>query len=75
MKELLNSLIKSFENSPQGFSARKLSAFVLMTCVVYLHYRYVNTTVVVDIVLIDLCFVLLLLGIITVQNIIDLRRK
>lgn len=46
-----------------------------MVCVVWLHYKYVDTTVVVEVIVTDLCFVLLLLGIITVQNIIELRKK
>ena len=72
---MFEKLLASFENSPAGFSARKLSAFVLMVCVVWLHYKYVDTSVVVEVIVTDLCFVLLLLGIITVQNIIELRKK
>lgn len=72
---IFEKLLASFENSPSGLSARKLSAFVLMVCVVWLHYKYVDISVVVEVIVTDLCFVLLLLGIITVQNIIELRKK
>lgn len=72
---IFENILASFNNTPSGFSARKLSAFVLMVCVVWLHYKYVDTNVVVEVIVTDLCFVLLLLGIITVQNIIELRKK
>jgi len=66
--------VKSFYNKiEEGMSSRKLTAFALMLCVAYCHIRFVDASVVVEIIIIDLSFILLLLGIITVQNLIELK--
>lgn len=71
--EILKWLFGSFDNTPSGASGRKLSAFALMLCVFWLHYKYANTGNAVEFLICDLSSIGLLLGIVTVQNIIDLK--
>ncbi len=71
--DFINGALYSFTNDKKGFSARKLTAFALMLCVGYMHVRYVDKTNVIDALLIDLSAILLLLGIITVQQLIELK--
>lgn len=68
-------LLSSFDNSTPGASSRKLSAFALMVCVAYLHLKYVTNSNAFDFLVADLCAIFLFLGIVTVQNIIDLRHS
>lgn len=64
--------VKSFYNKiDEGMSGRKLTAFALMLCIGYCHLRFVDESVVVPVIAIDLGFVALLLGIITAQNLIE----
>lgn len=74
IKEIWNNLFSSFDNKQtSGFSARKLSAFIAMALVVYCHIDYVDKSVVVETICIDLGFVLLLLGIITMEQVIKFK--
>ena len=73
MKKVATDIYNSFFNNKEGFSARKLSGFALMVCVFYLHYKYVDTTNAFDFLVADLCAIMLLLGIVTAQNIIELK--
>jgi hypothetical protein len=66
-------VLQSFSNSKDGKSARKLTAFALMVCVAYIHYKFVNFENAVEVLLIDLGAVLLLLSVVTVQNLVELR--
>lgn len=70
---MIDKILGSFDNSKNGFSARKLTAFSLMLCVGYLHVLFVDKDNVVEVMIIDLLTVLLLLGIITIQNVIELK--
>lgn len=71
--KVINDLIKSFTNDKGGFSARKLTAFALMVCVAYIHYKYVDLSIAVEVLIIDLCAVLLCLGLVTASNLIELK--
>ena len=73
MKMMIKNILASFDNHERGFSARKLSAFVLMCCIVYIHYKWVNHDNVAEVLIIDLCGVLLLLGLITFEQIIKFK--
>ena len=73
MKELFNNLIGSLNNTDSGFSARKLTAFALMVLIAYVHYKYVDLSNAIEAVLIDLGGVLLLLGIITFEQILKFK--
>lgn len=73
IKQVATNILNSFNNHEKGFSARKLSAFVLMVCIVYVHYKWVNHDNVAEVLIIDLCGVLILLGIVTAEQIIKFK--
>ena len=73
MKELFAYFLASFDNSNLGASARKLTAFALMFCIGYIHFKYVNEANAIEALIIDLSGVLVALGIITMQNVIELK--
>jgi hypothetical protein len=73
MKEIINKILSSFDNSSEGFSARKLTAFSLMVCIAYVHYKYVNESTAIEALITDLCGVLIALGIVTAEQIINLK--
>ena len=73
---MINKLIGSFDNvKNQGFSARKLTAFALMLCIAFIHFRFVDNSNAIEALMIDLSGVLLCLGIVTAQNIIELKNN
>ena len=74
MKNLINNLINSLNNTDSGFSARKLTAFALMVLIAYIHYKYVDLSNAIEAILIDLAGVLLLLGIITFEQVIRFKQ-
>lgn len=69
---MFSKLIASFDTFSKGFSARKLTAFASMWLVAYCH-RYCNADNAVQFLLIDCGFVLLLLGIVTMQQITEFK--
>ena len=73
MKDIIKNLINSLNNTDSGFSARKLTAFSLMILIAYVHYKYVDLSNAIEAILIDLGGVLLLLGIVTFEQIIRFR--
>ena len=73
MKNFIANILNSFKNDKDGFSARKLTAFALMGCIMYIHKYYVTAENATEVLIIDLCGVLIALGIVTAQNIIELR--
>ncbi len=76
MNSIISKLIGSFDNKKDsGFSARKLTAFSLMICIAYIHINYVSESNAVEVLIIDLCGVLVLLGVITIQSLIELRNS
>jgi hypothetical protein len=76
MKRIINNLIGSFDTVKEnGFSARKLSAFALMVCVAFVHFKWVNHENVAEVLIIDLCGVLILLGLVTAQNVLDYKNS
>jgi len=68
LKNIIFNILKSLDNRPGGFSARKLTAFITMLCVIYLHIHYVDLTVLVSVLVYDMLFILLLLGLITMDQ-------
>jgi hypothetical protein len=73
---MINKLLGSFDNvKGQGFSARKLTAFALMLCIAFIHFRFVDINNAIEALMIDLSGVLLCLGIVTAQNIIELKNN
>jgi len=76
MKRIIDNLIGSFDTVKEnGFSARKLSAFALMICIAFVHFKWVNHDNVAEVLIIDLCGVLILLGLVTAQNILDYKNS
>ena len=73
IKQIATNILNSFNTFEKGFSARKLSAFTLMVCIVWVHYKWVNHDNVAEVLIIDLCGVLILLGIVTAEQIIKFK--
>jgi hypothetical protein len=68
----MQKILASFDNHQKGFSARKLSAFAMMWLIAYCHH-FVDASNMVDVLMIDCAFVLLLLGIITMQQVVEFK--
>ena len=76
MKQLLNKLISSLDTHTKGFSARKLTAFAVMLCVIAAHVKWLSLgdfAMLGEILLIDYAFVAALLGMTTYQSIKSLK--
>jgi hypothetical protein len=73
MKNLFKDLYDSFHNNSGGFSARKLTGFTIVMCIVYTHYKHVDASNAVEIHVIDCIFALLLFGIITAEQVIKFK--
>lgn len=70
---VIENILKSFSTEKGGYAARKLTAFSLMVCVAYIHYYLVDSTIAVEVLIVDLSAVLLCLGLVTASNIIELK--
>jgi uncharacterized membrane protein HdeD (DUF308 family) len=73
--KLMHKIIASFDNSKDGFSARKLSAFAGVSVSIIATFRFVDTATIIEALMVWLCFALLCLGIITAEQVIRLRNK
>lgn len=71
--KIINNILASFNNYEKGFSARKLTAFSLMICIAYIHYKFVDTSIAIEALIIDLSGVLISLGIVTAEQVIKLK--
>lgn len=69
----MENILKSFKNNTEGYSSRKLSAFVGVVTGVYLTIFKIPLENQLDALMVWLGFSLLCLGIVTVQNIIDFK--
>lgn len=69
IKKLLNSL----DNSSEGYSARKLTALTLTICIVYIHWKYVDLSIAIEAMIVDLVGVLVALGIVTAEQVIKFK--
>lgn len=69
----LEKLLASLENSPGGWSARKLTAFALTITAIALQWRNATPENTPTLVLIDTATALLCLGIITAAELVKLR--
>lgn len=68
--KLIHKIVSSFDNSPDGFSARKLSAFVGVIVSVIATFRFVDNNTIIDALMVWLVFALLCLGIITAEQLL-----
>ena len=79
--EIYNGLIGSLDNKKNsGFSARKISVLVVMVCIILIHLSWLKHAFlredyefIIEILVIDSLFVLLLLGIVTIEQISKLK--
>lgn len=66
LSDIYNGLIGSFKNSPDGFSSKKLTAFVITVCVIVAHVKWWkgnDFTLLPTIIGLDFGFILTLFGI------------
>ena len=73
MKKIIDYIGASFDNSKEGASARKLTAFALMICIAYLHYKFADTSNAVSFLTVDLVGVFVILGIVTAEQVIKFK--
>jgi len=79
--EVYNGVIGSLDNEKNsGFSARKITVLVVMVCVIFVHASWLKHAFlredyeyIIEILTIDSLFVLLLLGIVTIEQISKLK--
>lgn len=69
----IKGIFGAFTTDKGGHSARKWVAFTLVVCVCYVHFRFVDVSVAIEVMIIDLLFISLLLGLVTADNLIQLR--
>lgn len=70
---MMNKLLASFDNTNEGFSARKLTAFAFMICVGYIHLKFIDSSNAIEALCIDLIGAAFFLGLITASQLIALR--
>ena len=73
--KVINDLINSFTTSKDGLSARKLSAFAAVVVATYITIKLIPQTSQIDALYAWLAFGLLCLGIITLEQIINLKNN
>lgn len=72
MKDLIQKILSSFDTHTLGFSARKLSAFTIIICVVVAHVKWTalaDFSQLTTILTIDYSFIALCLGMTTFEAI------
>ena len=42
MKEIMNNIMKSFKGNADGFSSRKLTAFIIIILVIVIHIKWIT---------------------------------
>lgn len=70
---ILEHLHKSFTSDKGGYSARKLTSFGFFALAVFIHGKYLNQNNAFDFLCVDVAMILLLLGIVTIQNLIEFK--
>ena len=74
MKNIIKNILGSFNNKDEGFSARKLTAFTLILCIVFMHLVWgKNNNFTVEILICDIIGVAFFLGLITADQIIRFK--
>ena len=72
---LWDKLVASFDNSTDGFSARKLSAFTAVMVALVATFRFADDKVIVHTLMVWLTFALLCMGIITAEQILKFYKR
>jgi hypothetical protein len=75
LKEIRDNLLNSLNTAIGGYSARKLTAFVTVICILYIHYKYIGSANAIDALFYDMMFVLVLLGIVTFEQLYRLKTE
>ena len=71
MKEIFNNVMKSFKGDTEGYSSRKLTAFIIIICVVATHIKWLtlgNLTQLEMVLTIDYSFIAALFGMTTYSS-------
>jgi len=71
MKEFIQKLIASFDNTNAGFSSRKLTAFIIVACIVAAHIKWLSLgdfNQLESVFMIDYSLIAALFGMTTYQN-------
>ena len=74
MKDILTKIIGSLDNKSHGFSGKKLSAFIVIGCVVAAHVKWIaegNFDMLEIVLTIDYAFIATLFGI----NVVDKKQN
>ncbi len=66
-------VLSSFDTNTKGASARKLTAFGFMLMMAYCHMRFVDHENVEGVLVIDGCCLLLILGIVTAEQVLKFK--
>jgi hypothetical protein len=80
--QIIEKLLSAFDTHSKGFSARKLSAFVIILCVVAIHigwlkyaFRTENFSLMEGLLMIDYAFIAACLGMTTYETIQKIKNK
>ena len=71
MKDFINKLTSSLDIHSKGYSARKLTAFIIIICVIAAHIKWLSLgdlTQLGEVFVIDYSFIAALFGMTTYQN-------
>ena len=72
LKEILENILNSFKTNAEGYSARKISAFIIMIMVVCLHIKWFRSDrweYIGEVLGFDFMFILCCLGLATWQSV------
>lgn len=73
LHNMIDHLHGSLTTNKDGYSARKLSAFLFMGLTVFIHAKYLSKETAYEFLIVDCAMILILLGIVTIQNIIEFK--
>lgn len=73
MKKILQKIESTFDTHTKGYSARKLTAFAFVVLAVFLAIKFTTPDNLAEVLVIILTFVAFCLGLVTAQNIINLK--
>jgi hypothetical protein len=74
LRKIGSAIFYSFDNKcDTGFDPRKLTAWVVMAFAGVAHFKYVDKDNIVEVLMVDFTFIALLLGIVTMEQVIKFR--
>jgi hypothetical protein len=71
-RDRIEWLLKSFENTDEGASSRRLSIFVVMLCVIFIHIFFLSIDTARDFLIVDFVFILMLYNLISERGLLDI---